>query len=309
MTKKYLVGAAAAALLAATGTARAADVMPVVVVVTPAVPAVAVGPTVTVEINTSLYAGIENFNTINYAGLDFDGEMNVVTANGWGFNLSNYAYVNVAPGVYGGSNFRAELYRVLGNAQVGFFVRPYQFSPLDIEFGPTFRYKTARIDFMHETQIYLYPGTLGVEFANDVTLHVNDRLDIGGYFDFEVQFGGGFDIDIGLDAKLEVNNRLTLEGWAWADIIGMASAGFGGEATFKLGALSPYIGAGVYLGGGLDVEVWAGVDYERQIGTGPLTFTAGVGIDYDVGGGIDAYANIGLRLNIGNPDNLLFRDD
>lgn len=283
--------------------------MPVVVSVTPAVPAVAVGPTVTVEVLATAYVGAYYNFTNYYLGLDMEGEIDVKTANGWGFNLSNYAYVNLAPMFYWGSSLRAELYRTMGNVDIGFFVAPYQISPLDIVFGPTFRYRTDRVEFWHETQFYVYPGTRGVEFANDVTFHPNDRLEVGGYFDFEIEFGVGLDIDFGLDVALDVNDRLKLEGWAWADVIGSPDAGFGGQATLDLGALETYLGVDFYFGGGFDAEAYAGFEYERQIGTGPLTFTAGAGVDYELGYGFGAYANIGIRLNIGDVDNLLFHDD
>lgn len=307
MTTKHLIGAAAVALLAATGAARAADVMPIVVATTPAVAPVVVGPTVTVEITTGAYLDLYGLTDL-YLGAETFGEIDVKSASGWGFNLAGGAGVNFIPGFGFGYGFRAELYRVIGNAEVGFFVVPYNFAPLVIAFGPTVRFETDRFEFRHQTEINYFFGNWDVGFSNDVTVHVSDSLDVGGYFDFS--FGTfGLDLDLGVNAELEVNDRLTVEGWARADVIGGLFVAAGGQATFNLGALSPYVGVEARYDMGFGLEVTAGVELERPIGTGPFTLIGGAGMEYDLGGGLGLEAHIGIRFNRGDRDNLVFGDD
>ncbi|MCW5716854.1 MAG: hypothetical protein KIS68_03370 [Bauldia sp.] len=303
MTRKYLLGAAAVALFAATGAARAADVMPIVVSVTPTLPPVTVGPTVTVQLDTGTYGyWTPGFF---YTGVYVSGEIDVKTAAGWGFNLIGYGGLDILPPPIGPYYYglRAELYRIIGNAQVGFFVSPYNFVPLDIEFGPTFRYETDRFEYAHETEIN-YNGAWQIEFDNDITVHVNDRLDIEGYFDFS--FSGAY-LYFGIYAELEVNDRLTLEGWADAYVSGGFGAGVGGRAQLDFGPLSPFVGANWYSMGG--VGVFAGVELEHQIGTGPFTLIGDAGVNWNPGGPPGFYASIGIRFNRGDKNNLLFSDD
>lgn len=341
MTRKYLLGAAAVALFAATGAARAADVMPIVVATTPAVAPVVVGPSVTIQTETQLFVGYYDdyyFQT----GLDFDGEINVVTASGWGLNVVGDAGISLysdggGPIYWGrGADLRVELYRIIGNAEVGFFVAPFGFNPLNMDFGPTFRFENDRIDFRHETEVSIYAPDWWVELKNDLTVHLNERLDLGGYLEFEfgtygryldlgvdaemmvndrltvlawadldVEFGGGFDLDVGVETELVVSDRVTLEGWAEADLFGGIGFGLGGRATLHLGPFSPFIGLDWYGG----IVAFAGVEFERQIGTGPFTLIGEAGTNYYFGGAPDYYASIGIRFNRGDTGNLLYTED
>lgn len=342
---KYLLGTAAVALFAATGAARAADVMPIVVATTPAVVPVAVGPIVTVQTETRVYIGYYD-NYYFQTGLDFDGEINVLTASGWGLNvvgdagLTLYRDGNNPSYVSYGANFRAELYRVIGNAEVGFFIAPYGYNPLNIDFGPTFRFESDRIEFRHETEVSIYSPDWWVELKNELTMHLNERLDVGGhlefefgtygrYFDlgietemevndgltvyawgdFDVEFGAPvyFDLDMGGGAELDVTERLTLEGWADIDLLGGFGVGFGGEATLHLGPISPFVYANWYSAGGLGFG--AGLELEHPIGTGPLTLIGDAGVNIYPGGTPDYYASIGIRFNRGDAANLLYTED
>lgn len=304
MSRKYLIGAAAVALVAAAGPARAADVMPIVVSVTPTVAPVVVGPMVTVEVTAGPFLDYDDLVDL-YVGVQVFGEVDVKTASGWGFNFQGAAGAYFIPGFQFGYGYRAELYRVIGNAEIGFFVQPYDFAPLGIDFGPTFRYETNRFEFRHVTAVS-YLGAWHVDFQNDVMVHVNDRLDVGGNLDFG--FGTfGTQLGIRVDAEMDVTDRLTIEGWAWADLLPAFNGGVGGQATLDFGALSPYVAAWVSPGGGTLV---AGVEIEHPIGTGPFTLVGGTAVNYVIGGGApDFGAYVGIRFNRGDRDNLLFVDD
>jgi hypothetical protein len=294
-----LLGAAAVALFAATGAARAADVMPIVVSVTPTVPPVVVGPTVTVQIEAGAFLGYNPPSLFLSAGLV--GEVDVKTVSGWGFHLYGGASAYFGLGL--GYGVRAELYRIIGNAEVGFAVTN------GLSFGPTFRYETDRFEFAHETRIrYLGGGDWDFDFENLLEVNVNDRLTIEAYSEFEFGFFGP-DLDVEIYADFELNDRFTLEGWVWADLIGGPGAGGAGEVTLNLGALSPYVGAAVYTGMGLGLEFWAGVEFERQIGTGPFALTGDAGVELNLGGTPAFYAEIGIRYNLGDRDNIRFLDD
>jgi len=101
---------------------------------------------------------------------------------------------------------------------------------------------------------------------------------------------------------------LTVEGWAWADFFGGFEIGGGGQATLNLGALSPYVGVQGYYDGMGGLMAYAGVEIERPIGTGPFTLIGGAEVDYYLGGGLGLEAYIGIRFNRGDRDNLLFAD-
>lgn len=340
-----MLGGAAVALLAATGSGHAADVMPIVVpVATPAAPVVT-GPTVTIQTETLLYIGYYGAYFLE-TGLAFDGEINVVSASGWGFNLLSDGSLGVGragnnPPDFGyRADFRAELYRVVGNAEIGFFVAPYSFDPVNLDFGPTFRYTTDRAEFRHETEISVYSTDWWVEFQNELTVHVNDRLDIGGYFEFEVGVFGRY-IDLGIDtemkvndrltvhawgnvdvefgapmsfdayagarAEFDVNDRLTVEGWGTIDLVGGVGVGLGGEARLHLGPISPFVRADWYSAGGL--WLGAGLELEHPIGTGPFTLIGDAGVERAPDGTPNYYASIGIRFNRGDEAGLLYTDD
>jgi len=337
----YRLGAAAVALFAATGSGHAADVMPIVVpVTTPATPVVT-GPTVTIQTETLLYIGSYGSYFLE-TGLAFDGEVNVVSASGWGFNLLSDGALGVGregndpPYLNYGADFRAELYRIVGNAEIGFFVAPYGFNPVNLDLGPTFRYTTDRVEFRHETEISVYSPDWWVELQNELTVHVSDRLDIDGYFDLEfgafgryldlgvgaemkvndrltvhawgnvdVVFGAPiyFELNLGGAAELDVNDRLTVEGWASIDLFGGFGVGLGGEARLHLGPISPFVMADWYSNGGL--WVGAGLELEHPIGTGPFTLIGDAGVGLAIGGSPNYYASIGIRFNRGNVANLM----
>ncbi|MCW5714516.1 MAG: hypothetical protein KIT43_08410 [Bauldia sp.] len=302
MTRKYLLGAAAVALFATAGAARAADVMPIVVAVTPTVAPVVVGPTVTVQIEAGTYLYFDP-PSYWYLGTGFDGEVDVKSASGWGFHLYGGAGAYF-PGFGFGYGGMAELYRIIGNAEVGFAV-----GTGGINFGPTFRYETDRFEFAHQTYIsYLGGGAWDFELENLLEVQVNERLKIEAYSEFDFGFYGP-DLDVGIYADFEPNDRLKIEGWAWADLIGSPSAGAGGQATLNLGALSPYVGGQVSYGMGLHLDFWAGVELERPIGTGPLTLIGDAGVGMYLGGTPNFYAEIGIRYNFGDRDNIRFLDD
>lgn len=336
---KILLGTAAVALLATTGAVRAADVMPIVVPVTPVAP-VAAGPTVTVQTVHQLYIGSYDQYYFEAGGYSY-GEVNVVSASGWGFNLTG----NASAGIYRYGNdpllfgadvdFRAELYRVVGNAEIGFFVAPYGIGPLNLDFGPTFRYRTAQVEFFHETEVSIYGTDWWVDLKNDLTVHVNERLDVGGYLDFEFGVYGpyldlgantnievndrltveawtdfgidgmGLELDFGVNGELDVNDRLTLEGWAAAFLFGGPGFAVGGQATLHLGPISPFVG--IEWDGG--IGGFGGVELEHRIGSGPYTLIGHAGMNFYPGQSLDYFASIGIRFNLGDVDNLLYTHD
>ncbi len=60
---------------------------------------------------------------------------------------------------------------------------------------------------------------------------------------------------------------------------------------------------------GFGLELTAGVELERPVGTGPFTLIGGAGMEYDLGVGLGLEAYIGIRFNRGDRDNLLFGED
>src|SRR5690606_23090955 len=114
---------------------QAADVAPIVVPVTPAAPAVAAGPTINVDITAGTAIGLYGPGNW-YVDISAGGDIDVQSISGWGFRFSGGGGATIVGGGGYGYGFTGEIYKAIGNLEIGFAVTPYNFAPLDIEFGP-----------------------------------------------------------------------------------------------------------------------------------------------------------------------------
>lgn len=328
------MGAAIAALLAGTGAAQAADVMPIVVSVNPTDPVAVVGPTIEADL-VAIISGTWYDPNDKYLNVDFYGDIDIKSASGWGIIAYGGGGANLIPGFGFGYGFGFEIYRAIGNFEVGFFLNPNSLSPLDIEFGPTLRYETDTVEIQAGVGFGIEPSAREIYAWTDVTFQASPNLEVRGFFDldryddgvnpveFDVGIYGGAtlkladgryeiegniefdyynyeDPDLDLEAffTLEVSERLKLYTFAFADVLYNVGFEVGGGAEFTLGAITPYVEIG--WAGGLWAE--AGFDVKKPIGTGGLQLIGGAEIWGDMGGfgGVSAYA--GLRYVIGEDD-------
>lgn len=297
-----MLGAAAAALLAATGTARAADVMPIVVAVTPTVPPAVIGPTVNIDIRSTISLYYYGPSAL-YVDANLGGDIDVRSASGWGVRLSGGGGFSIYPGMGYGFGFSAELYKAIGNAQLGFFVSPYGFNPIDISFGPTLRYETDTVDFRHSTEFSFWGGgNRAVDVYNELTLNPNDRLEVGGYFDLGFSNVAGRDLEFGGFATVSLSDRVDMLGWADVELDGGLWFGTGAGVELHFGALTPYANVGWTTSDGLWTEL--GFDVKKPIGAGPLQLIGGARAylwsDPALSVNLSAYA--GIRYLIGEDD-------
>lgn len=329
VTRKYLLGAAVAALLAGTGAAHAADVVPVVVAVNPTAPAaVVVGPTITADIVSRVYSEWYS-EGVFFVGEHTFGEVDVKLASGWGFILFGDADINFIPGY--GLNYRYgfEVYRALGNVEVGFIVKPYNFSPLDIELGPTFRYETDTLEIDHETTFGFWPGGRDIDTWTNVTYQANENLEVRGFFDLGYDSGGDLfvglaagatltrgryeidgyadfayynftdpDLDIGALLTITMSDRLDLYAYADAELLNGVYLEVGGGAELDFGAIT------VWAEAGWNGVVWGevGVDVKKPVGTGGLQLIGGAEVGADLDGYVRLNAFAGLRYVLGEDD-------
>lgn len=270
MAGKYLLGAAGVALFAAasTGAAQAADVMPIVVpVVTPVVVA-PVGPTVefTLEkwVELGIYPG-DGYSIDVFGSAD----LKITAASGWGFQLIVEDELDFAP-------FEVEfdvtgrVFRAMGNAEVGVYAGFGVEVPGGLDgygFGFDFAYDSDRLTLESFVQANFNGGGFNfLDTETELTVHVNDRLDVYAGVDVETDFTG----------------NPFLAGWAGAQL--------------SLGALSPY--ATVYFSNFDGLEAELGVELEYQIGNGPLSLLGNAEVDFGFPG-TRFFVAAGIRYAIG----------
>lgn len=270
MVGKYLVGAAGVALfaVASSGSAQAADVMPIVVpVVTPVVVAV---PGPVFEINIEHWLEVEFFD----AGLDPEAyteiDLKMTLPSGWGFQLIADAGADVQLPIQVFADLTGRVFRSMGAVEVGVYAGFGVALPGGIGgygFGADFAYDTDRLTVETYVQANFFAGGFQfLDFETDVTLHVTDKLDIYGGTDLETDFVTFF-----------------LSGYL--------------GAQYDFGVLAPY--ATVWLDGGLGGEL--GVEVEYQIGNGPFSLLGYAEVEFD-GGGPDGFAGIGIKFSRGGTD-------
>ncbi|MCC6734692.1 MAG: hypothetical protein IT534_01025 [Bauldia sp.] len=266
MKKTWLMGsAAAAALVAVSGAAQAADVMPIVVpVVTPAVVPVP-GPVKVVQIDTSL---------TKFLGgpfvLETIGAVDVRTASGWGFQfLTANSYIQGTDGYF---TLGGRVYRAMGDATVGVFAN----AAFEYVGGLTYEGLGVGVDLDYYTD--------AVELYASVTAFFDggfQSLQSVVYANIE---RGNFVIDV---AAVAVSGPLSMSG--------------GVQVGYRLGPVTPYaILVGSVGGAPASFGVGAGLEFEHQVGE-RLTLTAEAMVLRTFGGlpGLQWQAEAGVEYTLG----------
>lgn len=296
MTVRLLVGAASVALVAAAGTAQAADVMPVVVPMITPVAVVSTGPDVeiTIEALGQLYWD----GGPVYTGVGIAGEATIVTTSGWGVGVGAGAFLGLTPSAglefYG---IGGRVFRQVGDFQVGFAAAvDIGFMAPPFGFGTDIRYDNGPLSVLNQTYFRFSPG--GFEFWGIYTdiEYEADRLEF--FQSLDVQFWGpGVAFYAEGDVNLQVRGPFHV--FAGYDLeTGPFPSYFGvyGGVQLDLNGIKPYIHPWWENDGDFGLDI--GVDIERQIGNGPFSlvgwseFTiANYGWDYEMA--------IGFRYEIG----------
>lgn len=267
MTGKYLLGAASTALcvVAFSSAAKAADVMPIVVPVVAPVAVPPVGPAF--EINIETWFETDVLDPPADPLVLSEASVRLTTASGWGFELITSLFTYVLPPPGRSAEVTGRVFRSAGSVEVG----AYAGAGVSVPFGPGYRLGG---DFEYDTERLTLEGYVeanfaaaGFEFletAANLTVHVSDKLDIG----------GGIALETG---PVEV-----------AGFIGL---------QYDLGLLAPY--AQVWFGNDRAIDL--GVELEHRFGEGPISLLGYAEVELD-GTGPEVFLGIGVRFNRGGTD-------
>lgn len=303
MGSKYLLGAAAVALVSATGAANAADVLPIGVAVTPAVVApAAVGPEITVTLEKSLAVNLYGLTNLD-TWLNGYAEIRVKSASGLGFEVWAADFLDQISPFYLGYSVGARVFREAGAIEIGAFVgfrSSIPFMGYGLWFGGDLKFETDTAKIEHWTTAYFYGGGFDeIDLETEFKLNPNDLLEITGYtaVDFELP---GVDFYADGEARFMVREHLQPLVGAWLDLDGGGPEyGVWGGLRLPFGSFTPYVTA---WWDPTDPEIGfdIGIDIKHQIGDGPLTIFGFVEYERDTNGQ-DLYAQIGIRFG-GDPD-------
>lgn len=274
MASRYLLlSAAGIALVAASGAAQAADIIPImaptVAVMDPG--PVPTGPDVSIEISKWLDMYYEPGYPVDFeTHLDFD--IDILTASGWGFELIGGDWFELELPIYGGAGVTARVYRAFGDIEIGLLAGIGTSIPFGMGYGYGFGF-----DFSYEAE----------------------KLTVENETWFNFQGGGGFqgfetDTTVTFDASeaLSLNVGLLVSHYGSPSYYSV----YGGVA-YEIGDFTPY--ADIWWAPGFGE--WGGdigVDFEHQIGTGPLSLVANTEFDFGTYGR-SFYAGIGIKFTRG----------
>ncbi|MGD9740145.1 MAG: hypothetical protein AB7O56_09605 [Bauldia sp.] len=309
MNRKYLLGAAIVALVAGSGAAQAADVLPVVAAMVPA-PEDTVDP-LTLEIEAGFAGFWVPSDSVQDYGAYLVGSMTYKTTTGWGIEVDFDGLVDLGDGDFGASG-EVEFFRSFGAFGVGVvfgagggFGAPYYY------FGPTLRYETDTITAKVQLTADFVAGVHeGYSLYTEAEFTPSDRLALGFWLGVGFDGGGILGYAGAVEAAFDVVEKVTLHGIVGFDGpgggVGTHFAG-GIAAELNLGVISPYVG--VLFDG--DTAYVAGVALEYQLGNGPFTLVGNAGAVFLPGDPTVYRANIGIRFNHGDADDgkLGFFDD
>lgn len=273
---KYLAGVAGFAIMALATNAQAADVMPVIVppVVTPVV--VAAVPDFGIEIDAYATAYVSPNDPLSL-GVDLDIDTHYIGTRGFGFRLEGgtgtQLFPNFGDGGFGGD---VEVFKQFGNFEVGMMLNGGGGFPIGsggyAEAGPYVRYTMERgMLTVDQTFGFIFPvvgmGNRYLFSDTEVTLDVNENLELTADLELSRPLGGPFFAYLRLGAE------------------------------YTMGPLTPYLELEL-LGG---PRLTLGTDFERQIGTGPLSFIANAEVQLSTGYR-EASVSVGIRFSRGNTD-------
>lgn len=269
MTGKYLLAAAGAAILVATGTANAADVMPVMA---PA-PVVAVAP-MEVSVGPQFSIVVENrLVTDFYFGdpIELDGatliELGLRTAGGVTLQLSVDSMYDIAVPLAAEFLLKGRAAKTMGDFEFGVFLQAVGGFPLsmglsDPQYGYDLAFNGDRLTVENENTLNLVGGFLFVS-ETKLTVAATDRLDL--YARGQIEWPG-YDYEIGAGAAI------------------------------RLGPLTPRVDV-TWSNTGF-WEIVAGTDFEHALGNSPFAFVATAEY-FRNGVGQGAYASAGIRFSHG----------
>lgn len=277
MSGKYLLGAAAVALVAATSGARAADFTPIAVVAPAVAPVVVApaGPIFAIEIEKVLDLDLD-FDPLEVElGTGIAATVEMRTLSGWGFRFVMEGGADLGLPIQGGALLGTQVFRTIGNAEVGVFATTSAGIPFmgfgGFSVGPYVTYQAGRLTAAAAGGFQFGMGGFQVLIVDaEVTVDVTERVAVTGGVNFGVDGGG-------------------ITGYQ-----------FDGELRLNLGAITPYVG-GTWSPG-----FWsfvAGAEFEHQIGSRSIWLIGGGQYGYFSGGSHDFDAYVGLRFRRGEPTN------
>ncbi|MCW5715816.1 MAG: hypothetical protein KIT43_15000 [Bauldia sp.] len=270
MAGKFLVGAASAALLAfgATGTAQAADVMPVIVPVITPVVVVPTGPKIEISAEQWIEVGLypaEQFREFNtYSDLD----IKVSAASGFGFQFLGEVELWLPSPVELEAAFTGRAFMTRGDIEIGLYSTLWLDGGFDgFAVGTDFTFDNDRFTLATYLQAEFFNGFDEFRTGAEVTVHLGEMLDIGGGVEAEFDFGN-FDFE---------------EAWAGVQL--------------HLGPLSPY--AVAWWDGG-DVGFDLGTELEVPLGTSPFSLLGYAEAEFEIGDPVEFFFGIGIKFSHGN---------
>ncbi len=258
MAKKYLLGAAGIALIAATSTANATGL-----------PAPGAGPNIAVQVDKTLNLGWGPGGAGAFGLTNFDAE--VRAPSGWGFELEGYTGFDIALPISGGFFLAPRISKSFGDFQLSAYAivaGSIPFGSHTFGLGWNVQYQAGHVTVLNDNTYGFIGGSIAfIGNTTRVKVDVNEQLSVGARL--QLGFSGG-----------PVNVSLG----AWAQ--------------YDLGTIKPYIyasgsptGGSWYGGIGLDLEhpigtgpfsLIGGAELQYDSAGGPA-FLSNIGIRYGMG--------------------------
>lgn len=269
MTGKYLLGAAGVALsvVSFSGAAKAADVMPIVIPVVAPVVVAPVGPVF--EINVETWFETDFLDPPSEPILLNEASLRLTTASGWGFELITTLLTEVTPAPMRLAAVTGRVFRSAGSLEVGAYAGVGVLVPVGAGYwlGGDFEYDTDRLTLEGYVEANFTAGGFeSVETAANLTVHVTDKLDVGGGIAFET------------------------------DPVDPDFAGFVG-VQYDFGLLAPY--AQVWFGDDRAIDL--GVELEHRFGESPISLLGYAEVELN-GTSPVVYVGVGIRFSHGGTD-------
>lgn len=257
--RHLLLGVAGIALVAAAGTANAADANMAVTPTLPAATTVAAATGPAIEFNGWLNYYWEQGDGDDF-WVDFDSVIDFQNPGGWGFQFLGW-YENDLPG--DDWEIGARAYRTFGNLTVAPYVLIDGFTSLadNVEPGVDFEYTAGNLMIYNDT--YFHFDSFHIHSDTRVRFAVTDQITVFGDFDLRI-FDGPLEVEY-----LQVGVELDL-----------------GNITATLRTHTDF-------GGNRGIDL--GVELEHPIGTGPLTLLGEAELGFHAGDGFDLELSVGIR--------------
>lgn len=275
MAGKFLIGAAAASLLAfgGAGAANAADVMPIVVAGPVPVVTVAAGPTIEITTEHWLELSFERGDDVDpstYHGID----LKVTGARGLGFQLTNNLYVDIDTDPLEIGDIEGDATGRVFMTRGAFEVGAYTTLFFD-ENG--FDDLAVGTDFTANFGMFTLSGYFQAIFENDFNFN-------------EFEFGGAVTAML-LGDRLELGAGIDVDTWGAVEI---ETVWVG--AQFTLGPIAPY--ATFTWDDGARILA-LGAEFERRVGATNFSLLAYGEAEIELGNGTEFNFGVGFKWATG----------